>query len=428
MSTEKPLVETKSDPEAGPSSGGDEAAPGAFDNDESADLTTRDSVRVRIYYAGLFFLIIFFCLFINAFNLDSWLKHIKGFDGCSASDTTDDQQMRCRQFSLAFRGSLALCLFFSFIGFLLCASKLFASYRAFDAVVHAEFFWFKSILLVGVFIGTLWIPQESIESYGHAAMWFSFLFIIVQTLMLIEFSYAWHDLWKLRAWFCGYLTATATMYALSITLVVLMFHWFTDGVACGENKFFIIFTIVCFSLFSIMSVASDSIVSTLCCVEGTDPSKVRGILPASVVTLYTTYMCFSALFSQPNADDQSCNHIFGSNSQNGWMLLLSIIICGVSVAYSAVSAGGTQQSLRFSSVEEDETAKALNVAYFHVVMALASLYSAMMMTGWQVDGLHGDSVSTGRRTMWIKIISEWFTILVYSWTTVAPQILSDRTF
>ncbi|KAG1704144.1 hypothetical protein DVH05_006155 [Phytophthora capsici] len=60
---------------------------------------------------------------------------------------------------------------------------------------------------------------------------------------------------------------------------------------------------------------------------------------------------------------------------------------------------------------------------FYSMMCLAGLYMAMVLTDW--DSAKGSSSDV---SMWVKIIAQWLTILLFSWTLVAPKLCPNRDF
>ena len=65
--------------------------------------------------------------------------------------------------------------------------------------------------------------------------------------------------------------------------------------------------------------------------------------------------------------------------------------------------------------------------FFHLIMLSASLYMAMLLTNWGVGSTTGTS-NTGAASMWIKIVTQWLTYLLYFWTLVAPLCCRNRDF
>lgn len=93
-------------------------------------------------------------------------------------------------------------------------------------------------------------------------------------------------------------------------------------------------------------------------------------------------------------------------------------------------AGGREAG---STVEDPRTieefqAVPYSYAFFHSVFALASMYIAMLMTGWGVQAEGKDLIDVGWASVWTKFASLWFTALLYSWSLLAPLLFPDRDF
>lgn len=72
---------------------------------------------------------------------------------------------------------------------------------------------------------------------------------------------------------------------------------------------------------------------------------------------------------------------------------------------------------------------AYNYSFFHLTFALASCYSAMLMTDWgSGSGSLKEQVGVGWASVWVKMASQWVTVACYVWSLVAPMVLSDRDF
>lgn len=91
---------------------------------------------------------------------------------------------------------------------------------------------------------------------------------------------------------------------------------------------------------------------------------------------------------------------------------------------------------------------------FYCMMCLAGFYMAMVLTDWDsADGcvscllyFHNALVicedlsanllilqcvpcsSSNGVSMWVKIVAQWLTILLFFWTLVAPKLFPDRDF
>lgn len=71
-------------------------------------------------------------------------------------------------------------------------------------------------------------------------------------------------------------------------------------------------------------------------------------------------------------------------------------------------------------------------ARFHFVMAAAAMYMAMILTNWsnyKVGVEESRQTSDfGLESMWIKVVSQWVTVLLYIWWLLAPIICGNRDF
>ena len=80
-------------------------------------------------------------------------------------------------------------------------------------------------------------------------------------------------------------------------------------------------------------------------------------------------------------------------------------------------------------VKEKETeARPVSYSYsfFHLIFALASMYSAMLISGWTSSFESSDLVDVGWTSVWVLICIEWVTTALYVWILVAPLLLPDR--
>ena len=69
-----------------------------------------------------------------------------------------------------------------------------------------------------------------------------------------------------------------------------------------------------------------------------------------------------------------------------------------------------------------------NYSFFHLIFALASMYIAMLMTGWGTGAEERDLIDVGWTSVWVKVVAQWMTVAVYAWTMAAPLLFPDRDF
>jgi hypothetical protein len=80
------------------------------------------------------------------------------------------------------------------------------------------------------------------------------------------------------------------------------------------------------------------------------------------------------------------------------------------------------------SAMDEFTPVSYNYAFFHMIFALASMYIAMLMTGWGQVEQDKERIDVGWVSVWVKISAQWLTGLLYVWTLMAPALFPDREF
>lgn len=123
---------------------------------------------------------------------------------------------------------------------------------------------------------------------------------------------------------------------------------------------------------------------------------------------------------------------------------------------AAVEAGAIPESALGDAQEDEEDAMTIgggpdegdderngtryNYAFFHVVFAMAACYTAMLLTDWRFvklgergddsdDSLDGAPVVLIGRSptaMWMRIVSSWVCVALYTWSLIAPLLFPER--
>ncbi|KAG8490067.1 hypothetical protein CXB51_015918 [Gossypium anomalum] len=293
-----------------------------------------------------------------------------------------------------------------------------------DAVHHGGWMmkiicWFILVILM------FFVPNEIISFYESASKFGAGLFLLVQVVLLLDFVHGWNDKWvgyDEQFWYVALLVVSLVCYLATFGFSGLLFHWFTpSGQDCGLNTFFIVMTLTLVLLFAIVAL---------------HPAVGGSILPASVISLYCMYLCYSGLASEPR--DYECNGLHKhSKAISTGTLTLGLLTTVLSVVYSAVRAGSSTTLLsppsspRADEHEEKEKNKPVSYSYafFHIIFSLASMYSAMLLTGWSTSvGERGKLVDVGWPSVWVRIITGWATAGLYIWSLVAPILFPEREF
>ncbi|AQK75711.1 uncharacterized protein LOC100191588 precursor [Zea mays] len=332
------------------------------------------------------------------------------------------------------RVSLGNFLFFTILAVIMAGIKDQKDPR--DKIHHGG--WMAKIFcwVIIVFL-MFFVPNGVVSFYESISKFGSGLFLLVQVVLLLDFVHGWNENWVAKDeqfWYMALLVVSVVCYIATFCFSGLLFHWFTpSGHDCGLNLFFIVFTLILVFAFAIVALHP----------------KINGsLLPASVIGMYCTYLCYSGLSSEPR--DYECNGLHNhSKAVSTGSLTLGLLTTVLSVVYSAVRAGssatvlsppdsprGTDKPLLpFSKADEQEDKKDVprpvtySYSFFHLIFSLASMYSAMLLTGWSTSvGESGKLVDVGWPSVWVRIATQWATAGLFIWSLVAPVLFPDREF
>lgn len=381
----------------------------------------------RIAYCGLF----------GASLVVSWILRevasplLEKFPWINNADHTKEWY----QTSTVLRVSLGNFLFFAVLALIMIGVKDQNDKR--DSWHHGG--WMvKMIIWILLIVLMFFMPNVVVDIYGILSKFGAGLFLLVQVVLLLDFTYTWNDAWVEKdeqKWYVALLAVSVGCYIAAFAFSGILFIWFNpSGQDCGLNVFFIVMTMILAFAFAVIALHP----------------KVNGsLLPASVISVYCAYVCYTGLSSEPR--DYVCNGLHNkSKAVTTSTLVLGMITTVLSVLYSALRAGsskaflsppsspraGATKSLLSSEDTEagrdkkDSEPRPVSYSYmfFHLIFALASMYSAMLLSGWTSSTDNSDLIDIGWASVWVKICTEWVTAGLYVWSLVAPLLLPDREF
>eukprot|EP00210_Caulerpa_lentillifera_P001302 g1255.t1 len=404
----------------------------------------------RAGYTVLFLLNIFIAFLMRDFAR----KLMNAIPGVHFSKDDDDVWYGAQA---VYRIAFGNFMFFTAMSLILIGTK-YKQDKRHENVQHGNwpvklFFWFIAII-IPFFIPGHMVWFEWIARIGSA------FYLVLQTLILLDFVYALNDAWfaqgeQSSVYLYALLGTVIVLYAAHGTFIGLGFHYFKpDGAgACVLNVSLWVWTIVITVAFSVMSVL--------------DWFSNGSLFPSSVISAYCGFLCFTAMQSEP--EDYDCNGLANKDSANGTSVAVGLLITLVAVIYSALRAGSNTSTFRLARSDDDEapsapTQEALltsagedgkeappaiqqairdnpvptsmneftpvpyNYSFFHMIFSLSSLYVAMLLTSWGTDDTDGIKVGVSWTSMWVKMISQIFTAWIYIWTLIAPVLFPDRDF
>ncbi|XP_030074644.1 serine incorporator 2 [Microcaecilia unicolor] len=414
--------------------------------------STKNSTVTRLVFT--FFLLLgtlVACIMIIP-GVEDGLKQIPWF--CDTS-TTLHGSVNCDVvvgYKAVYRMCFAMAGFFFLFALIMICVKSSKDPRAY---IQNGFWFFKFLILIGITVGAFFIPNEPFTS-----VWFyfgvvgGFLFILVQLILLIDFAHSWSQSWLEKAeegntkcWYAALLICTGLLYAASIAAVVVLYIFYTKSNDCTENKVFISLNLI----FCIIV----SVVSILPKIQDAQPHS--GLLQASVITLYTFFITWSAMASVPNKNCNPSLLAVVSNTTTGQVVqwwdapsIVGLVIFILCTLFISIRSSNNTQVNKLMQTEEnpamlgggesspedgvhraydnEEEGVSYSYTFFHFCLLLASLYIMMTLTHWYKPDANYQAMTSAWSAVWVKIASSWMGLLLYLWTLVAPIILKNREF
>ncbi|XP_074542846.1 serine incorporator 2 [Halichoeres trimaculatus] len=401
-------------------------------------------------------------------GMEEHLKKIPGFCVGGSSIPLYENKVNCDiivGYKSVYRMCFAMACFFFLFSIIMIRVRSSKDPRA---AIQNGFWFFKFLLLVGITVGAFFIPDGTFTTvWYYFGVVGSFIFIIIQLILLIDFAHSWNQSWLEKAeegntkcWFAALLFVTISCFALAFTAVVLFYVYYTQPDDCTEHKVFISLNF----LFCIVV----SVVAILPKVQEAQPSS--GLLQASLISLYTMYVTWSAMSNNPN---RKCNPSLlslvqpssptpppgvpsptaGPVNAQWWDAqgIVGLIIFLFCTLYASIRSSNnsqvnklmqTEDGQGLTAIEEPETGEdgvrravdnegdgvTYSYSFFHFSLFLASLYIMMTLTNWYKPDDDYKVMQSTMPAVWVKICSSWIGLALYLWTLVAPLVLPDRDF
>ncbi|NXH14463.1 SERC2 protein, partial [Bucco capensis] len=418
--------------------------------------SAKNSTISRLLFTFFLFLGTLVSVIMIIPGVEKELHKLPGFCEGSGSMLGVQTRVNCDSFlghKAVYRMGFAMAAFFLLLAALMVCVRSSKDPRA---ALQNGFWFFKFLVLVGITVGAFYIPDGAFTS-----VWFyfgvvgSFLFLLIQLVLLIDFGHSWSQLWlhkasesSARGWYAALCIVTFIFYAASIAAIVLLYIYYTKPEGCTEGKVLIsINFILCLIV---------SAVSILPKIQDAQPHS--GLLQASLITLYTIYITWSALANVPI---QTCNptllvrnSTMATQPLTTWwdapsiVGLVIFILCTLFISVrssdhrqvnklmlteeSVPGAGGQEAAVErgepHRAYDNEQDAVSYNYTFFHLCLLLAALYIMMTLTNWYRPDESLQVLASPWTAVWVKISSSWAGLLLYLWTLVAPLVLPDRDF
>nr|XP_045013492.1 serine incorporator 3 [Jaculus jaculus] len=437
---------------------------------------SKNSTVTRLLYASILLLGTMVCCLMRTERIETELKKIPGW--CEGEFQMKASDLKAEKdcdvlvgFKAVYRINFALAIFFFTFFLLMLNVKTSKDLRA---SIHNGFWFFKIAAIIGIMVGSFYIPGGYFTS-----VWFvvgmsgATLFILIQLVLLVDMAHSLNESLvnrmeegNPRVWYGVLFSITSCFYIVSIGIVAALYIFYTKPDGCTENKCFISINLILCIVVSLISIHPK--------IQEYQPRS--GLLQSSIITGYTLYLTWSAMTNEP---DRSCNPSFLSiithltaptlapgnttavaptsppSSNSGHFLSFNdffvVLLCGICLVYSSFRTSSQVNKLTLSgsdsvilsdtngagdeedgqlrrAVDNEKEGVQYSYSLFHLMLCCASLYIMMIMTNWYSPDAKFQNDSSKWVAVWVKISSSWVCLLLYVWTLVAPLVLTGRDF
>ena len=411
------------------------------------------STGVKLLYAFLLLLSSILALAMLGTGVQSWLNDTVSSFWFDLSDPLGDGTVEVISDDLV--GTLAVIrIMTAVIAFHLLIAPLVLCVQSTQdarAEIHNGMWPVKMIALLGLIVLMFVLPNGLFVALSSTVYRVGGgLYILINLLYYVEFVYEFYervfaeDGEQKQLWMYLIVLLTVLSYAWVIFVAVAITVWHHEdgsgsageGGGCPEGMagawVGVLFTLL----------VSGLSVSGFVRNAKNGPGSTNGIFQSGAVAAYCMYQVLSAVVNHPDAN---CRPLADAASTR--LRFMGCFFVFIAVCFSAVrkaSHGGADGAPTTATTGkgepgeeeelEDDEKEGVRYSYttFHLVMCLAAMYIAMMLTSWHTmeESATSDNFILDRSmaSVWIKIGTSWLCFFLYFLTLILPPMCPDRQF
>ena len=329
---------------------------------------------------------------------------------------------------------------------------------SFAKFVNEQCFPLKIIAVLVITFLLMFVDNSWMEFYVGMSEIISIVFLIYQSITLIDFGYVWNETWLEKyengTTFYMVLMGVFSILLLGSNIYLLYFNflnfWLPD---CVYNKINLVTNVVVIIVLIVLVVLN--------------LNESSSILTAFFITTILTYFNGLSLASYLNPQ---CNSYIAKDNENTLIyntffhiavnLVLALITClhsslnvkssegfkNANINYLAdnsqddsmesdeVELNGRGYNRRGQEEEDNDIAiyKTNEYVFFHLIMLFFAIYLVMLFFDWRTVDINFDKWTSLKTSnpiaFYAKTINNLIFLLLYIWTLIAPAVLKDREF
>jgi len=312
----------------------------------------KKSIFTRIAYVAVFAVISFLAFVMKMWGstIISWIpvNAIQDqYSKCSLAYNTTTVDS-CIGSLAAIRVAFALALFHLILAVVMIGVRSSKDPRS---VIQDGWWGLKLILIIGFIIMAFFIPTPFYEGWAWISLFGSAIFILAQLVLLVDFAHSWTESWaeyynkmEQKIWLWLLIICTGILFIGGLVLTILTYVFFVKGENCQMN--------IAFPTINIFFAVLYTIVSVHPTIQEANHGR-SGLLQASVVFVYTSYLVWSSINSEPLT--WKCNGI--SSGSSTVAIVIGAVFAILAVCYSAFTTSGSTASIVGTSEDKEDSSQ-----------------------------------------------------------------------
>ena len=282
---------------------------------------------------------------------------------------------------------------------------------------HTGYWGIKILVLLILCGGLFFLPIVGHPSYVNIARVISGIFLVSQIIAFIDVAYKWNAFFVDKAYddYDGednrwLVAALVFCIAIMITTIGIIIFLYIEYNHCTRQ---LVFT----------TISTIAVIGTTC-VQLLTHKTESSLLTSCIVALYAIYLCWVAVSSD------ECNPEEPTDQQ----MVIGCLVTTFSLAWTCFSVGTSDFGFvsdtesqeedpeeQYQEEDEIDDQDDTQANIFHFIMATGSIYISMLLTKWGTGSGHYSNAQ-----MWVSIISQWLSIIIYIWTLVSAKLCPSR--
>jgi len=268
----------------------------------------------------------------------------------------------------------------------------------------------KFFVVFGATAAFLFLPNQLFSAFGFFSGIASGVFLVIQTVPLIDFAYTWNESWFSFGMGARRVHFSSRGFNGWMAMIIVASIFLLTCALSGIIHLYIVWPEVWWLVTSAMVISLALLVVSI-----TEWCEHGALLTSSAVMAYSVWLCYEVVGAAPSSSD---DHALAAVLKWVGIIISSCTLAAFAFMPSLGSTAATEAALPIA--EGDSATQDVSSADFVVqcaVHAAASVYVASVL-----------APCLNSATFVARTVALFMSLILYGWTLVAPKVLTSRAF